>query len=79
MPLASLFVVSSLGCITLQEPDIDYCVYLGEKKAHCIPVLGERPEYEREIEVGDIFSSPEHFSEGRKHHEELHERLNGKK
>jgi len=69
--LVSLLILSS--CKTT-EPKLDPCVFLGDI-GHCFPINQEKEEYERPIEIGDYFITPEEYGEIVKHHNRLHKEL----
>ena len=76
MLLVTLFVTS---CETLNEPKVDICILM-DNSLHCIPVDETKDDYEIPISdgMGYFCTSPNDFGEMRKHHKELHTRLEDK-
>jgi hypothetical protein len=79
MPLVIL-LGSLTGCNTLGEPDADVCVIVDNLLAHCIPVKGGK-EYDLLLSdmVGYMAVSPDDYGKIKKHHDELHKKLKGKR
>ena len=74
-----LLAIFSSGCISPSEPKVEFCPYIGNEKVHCIPNYPGKEEYERPIKFGDdICISTDDFAEMKKHHQELHEIIEGK-
>lgn len=75
--LAILFV--AISCKEV-EPEVDFCTPLSEPSFGCIPIDKSNPEYKVEykkaLTEGFICVSSKDFGELKKHHNELHERLN---
>jgi hypothetical protein len=75
--LIVLVALSAISCNTLKEPSVDICVVLDRSTLHCIPTDERNPEYQISISdsLGYFCASPRDYGSIKKHHDELHKRL----
>ena len=79
MRLGILFIIMMLlnGC--RGEPDIYFCLYdKPNEPMTCIWTDETKPEFERDLHPGDLCTSIENFGKAKKHHADLHRKLDGK-
>lgn len=73
--------LSISSCVTLNEPDIYMCAIVNGEFAQCVPSNKKNPEFDLKISemLGFICASPNDFGAIKKHHSELHKRLEDSK
>jgi len=70
-------IVLLTGC--KDEPEPYFCVYLGtDNPMACSYTHGDKPDFDSELKVGDICTVPKQFGKAKKHHGDLHRRLDRK-
>ena len=67
-----VLLFATVRCDELKEPDVDICIIKDADTMVCIPQLGTRPEYEREISIGLFCVDDDSYTGMKKHHEQLH-------
>jgi len=73
-----LLIISFTISCKDDEPKGEFCTYISGEQVHCFPTDKDKPEFVRDIAIGDYVVTPDFFAEIKKHHKDLHIELEAK-